>query len=78
MSKLRDEAFRLAFYVGIVDREILEAGNDTALGLLMKAYGIEGNPELELMKLLSRVSLHSLLKQFVILILAVSDKRLHP
>lgn len=39
---------------------MLETGSEMALTLFLKEYGIEGKPELELMKLLSRVRPSSL------------------
>lgn len=56
ISKTQDESYRLAFYLGLAIPNVLEAGEGTALSLLMKHFGIDGNPDLELMKMWSRVS----------------------
>jgi hypothetical protein len=55
MSELSKQSYKLAFYVAIINPELVEGGDASALTLLMNAYGIEGNPELELMKLWSKV-----------------------
>lgn len=56
ISKTQDESYRLAFYLGVAIPGVLEAGEGTALRLLMTHFGIDGNPDLELMKMWSRVS----------------------
>jgi hypothetical protein len=56
ISKTQDESYRLAFYLGLAIPDVLEAGECSALRLLMKYFGIDGNPDLELMKMWSRVS----------------------
>lgn len=56
IQQLRHEAYRLAFYVGLTSRHLLEVGGEAGLALLMKEIGVEGNPELALMKIWSKVS----------------------
>jgi SET and MYND domain-containing protein len=56
LSKLREQVYRVAFYLGASNPKMLEAGGEMALGLLMREYGVQGHPELEMMKMISRVS----------------------
>ena len=46
---------RIAYYVASAISQ-LELVGEMALGLLLREYGITGNPELEMMKVISRVS----------------------
>lgn len=47
--------YRTAYYISLATNN-LELTGEMALAMLMKEYGISGNAELEMMKIISRVS----------------------
>ena len=51
----------MAYYVSAASKRP-ELPGDLALGLLMKEYGIEGNPELAMIKIISRASLYAVFR----------------
>ena len=57
LEALRKQAFRMAYYVA-ADSSQAELGGEMVLAMLMKEYGVSGNAELQMMKIISRVSMH--------------------